>query len=112
MSPQNKLRIASILMELGILPWVLTLVWVAATLLLNVRGRPPRIFMLDPIAMVGVMMVTFAIAVIVAGLSTLWSLLLTIHHEHLRSRKIVILRIIVAMALGLPLLLAVASRYF
>jgi hypothetical protein len=62
MSPQHKLRIATILMGLGIAPWVFTLGWVAAILLSSVPGHPPRIFMLDPIAMIGVMMMTFAIA--------------------------------------------------
>jgi fatty acid desaturase len=111
MAPQRKLRIASTLMVVGIVPWILYLGWVAAIL---TSGRPgsPAFFMLDPIAMIGLMMMTFAGATMVAGVSACWSVSLTRRHAELRSRTDGILKIVVALALGVPLLWAIveASR--
>lgn len=87
-------------MVLGISPWVLDLGWVASIVYLS--GPAPRIFMLDPIAMIGVLIATFAIGVIVAGLGMLWSFSLTASYPELLSQKITSWRIAVAAVLIAP----------
>ena len=106
MTPQRKLRISSILMILGIAPWVIILVWVAAIFLLNMHGRPPRVFMLDPIGMIGIMILAFTIAAICGGLSTIWSLSLTRYNPELCSKRFLFFRGAVILAIVGPALLA------
>jgi len=107
MSPQKKLRISSTLMVLGIIPWLTMVAWITATLLLNVHGQPPRVPMLDPLAMIGLTIMCLAVAAPVSGFSTLWSFSLTRYHPELHSKKLLILRSIVILALAAPLLYAV-----
>lgn len=97
-------------MGLGILPWALVMAWVITFLLTTVPGRPPRMFILDPLAMLGLMMATFAGALVVAGIGTLWSLSLTRRHAELRSRTVTVYRTVVVLVLAVPLLWSVVGR--
>lgn len=107
MGPQHKLRIANILMGLGIAPLVLYLAWAAPIFRSSDSGQQPTIFMLDPIAMIGLLVMTFTVAVLMAGSSALWSRSLTARHVEMRSRSATLMRIGVVLALCAPLLLAI-----
>lgn len=111
MSPQKKLRLSRCLMIVGITPWAIVFVWIFAILFLNVRGRPPSVFMLDPIAMIGLTIITYAYAAMVAGLGTLWSFLLTRSNPELESTDFTELRRAVMLALMAPPLLALVPAH-
>lgn len=106
MCPQYKLRFAHTLMVLGITPWVIAVIWSAAFLLTSSPGQPPVIPVMDPLSMIGLLITTFAIGVVVAGLSALWSFSLTARHAELRSRKVFLFRVAVAASLFAPQLLS------
>jgi hypothetical protein len=110
MSPRRELRLVSALMVIGTLPLVLDLGWTAAVLFDPPRGDS-GFFSLDPIAMVGVLMMTYAFAAIVGGFSALQSLALTRHYVELRSITVAILRVIVALALAAPPLCILGMQY-
>jgi hypothetical protein len=103
MKAQHQLICANTLMTLGVLPWLLTLVWVAAIFILTPAGGPPAVPMLDPLAMIGFMGMTFLFALCVAGLGACWSWLLTRDGEPVGTRASRLFRgaVLVAM-LGPP----------
>lgn len=109
MSPQHKLRFAHVLMTIGILPWVMSFAWGAPLLLADNPADAPGVPVLDPIAMTGVLALSFATGVVVAGLSALWSCALTARYPELRSGKVVMCRAAVAVALAIPPLLLLAA---
>jgi len=113
MSARYKLCVANILMLSGVTPWIAMIVWVMAILFLNVHGKSPRVFMLDPIAMIGLMIVIFVLALLFSGTGFFWSRSLAQRHADLRAGAVVLtLRIIVGVTIGLPLLLIICSRIF
>lgn len=109
MKPLHRSRFANVLMGVGLAPWVAVLSWVISILLLNRRGEPPVIFMLDPIGMIGFMMTVYVFALVIAGIGLWWSLSLTRIHRELLSKIVVTLRIAVGVFVGIPLLLTFLS---
>lgn len=110
MKPRLQLSLANALMTIGVLPWVLTLGWVAAFFLATPPGGPPAIPILDPLGMIGLMGMSFMFAFCVAGLGACWSWLLTRDDEELGARRAPLYRTIVLMALlGPPLALWLAA---
>lgn len=97
-------------MVVGILPLVMVLGWIAVALY-----NPPRhdsgFFMLDPIAMIGVLMMTYAFAVIVGGLGLFQSFSVTRQHHELRSKTVGMLQAAVILALAAPLLWNLGMQY-
>jgi hypothetical protein len=103
MKAQHQLCFANTLMTLGVLPWLLTLVWVAAIFMLTPAGGPPAVPMLDPIGMIGFMGMTFLFALCVAGLGACWSWLLTRDGEPVDTRASRVFRGAVLVAMLGPL---------
>jgi hypothetical protein len=104
MNPRHQLYCANTLMTLGVLPWLLTLVWVAAIFMLTPAGGPPALPMLDPLSMIGFMGMTFLFALCVAGLGACWSWLLTRDGEPEEARASRVFRGVVLVAMLGPLL--------
>jgi len=109
MVPKHQSRLANVLMVGGATPWIAVLGWVIAILLLNIHGRPPRIFMLDPIGMIGVMIVVYMCALLFAGIGVWWSFFLTQKHPELWTKKVAALRATVGLTIGIPLLWTMSS---
>lgn len=96
----------------GVTPWIAMVGWTIAILLLNVHGESPRVFMLDPIGMIGLMIVAYVCSLVFAGIGFWWSLSLTRMYPELWSRKVTALRATVGLAIGLPLLWIATSYIF
>jgi hypothetical protein len=110
--PRFQLCFANVLMTVGVLPWLLTLAWVAAFFMTAVPGQPPMVAILDPLGMVGFVMMTFLFALCVAGLGAFWSWLLTRDGEEGGARRAPLFRSIVLLALlGPPLALWLAAAF-
>lgn len=90
-------------MVVGGMSWTAMMGWVVAILLLNVPGKPPRVFMLDPIGMVGFMMTVYVCSLVLTGTGFGWSVALTRKYPELWSRMVVAPRGMVGVAMGLPL---------
>jgi hypothetical protein len=103
MNPRHQLYCANTLMTVGVLPWLLTLVWVAAIFMLTPAGGPPAVPMLDPLSMIGFMGMTFLFALCVAGLGACWSWLLTRDGEPVGTRASRVFRGAVLVAMLGPL---------
>jgi hypothetical protein len=104
MVPKNQFRLANLLMMCGVLPWIAVLGWVSAILLVIERGRPARIFMLDPIGMIGLIMMVFIYSLLLSGIGVSWSFSLTQQYPELCSKTTTALRAMVGLTLGIPLL--------
>ena len=104
MNPRYQLYCANTLMTVGVLPWLLTLVWVAAIFVLTPAGGPPAVPMLDPLGMIGFMGMTFLFALCVAGLGACWSWLLTRDGEPVGTRASQVFRGAVLVAMLGPVL--------
>lgn len=110
MTTRSRLRAANLLMTFGVLPWLLVLAWVMAFFLTTVPGRPPRVFIIDPLGMIGLMMMSFLFALCVAGAGLIWSWLLTRAGADAASRTTLACRWLVVLALlGPPLALWLAT---
>ena len=105
MVPKNKFRFANLLMMCGVVPWIIMLGWVIAILHLNVNGQPSRIFMLDPIGMIGLIILVFIYSLLLSGIGLWWSFSLTQKHPELYSKKLTSLRATAGLTIGIPLLL-------
>ncbi|ALK96870.1 hypothetical protein AB595_04045 [Massilia sp. WF1] len=91
MKARAQLCLANTLMTVGVLPWALILVWVAA-------------FFIDPLGMIGLMGMSFLFGLCVAGPGAVWSWLLTRDAEEGGSRKAPLFRSLVLLALLGPVL--------
>jgi hypothetical protein len=110
MKPRWQLRFATLLMTVGVAPWVLTLAWVGAYFAVTPPGGPPGMPILDPLSMIGFMGMTFIFGLCVAGLGAAWSWLLTRDAEETGSRRAPLFRSFVLLALlGPPLALWLAT---
>ena len=105
MTPRKKMRFANSLMVGGITPWIAMMGWAIAILQLNVQGKSPRVFMLDPIGMIGLMILVYVGSLVFSGIGFWWSLSLTNVHPEFRSWSVTALRATVAVVMGFPLLL-------
>lgn len=106
MSPRHQLRIANILIAIGVLPLALVLCWTIAFFMTTVAGQAPKIPIIDPIGMIGLLMMSFIITLVMAGISALWSWSLTYRNDEIRSSSALALRIITALVLIAPFLLS------
>lgn len=106
MSPRHQLKIANILIALGVLPLALVLCWSVAFLLTTVPGQSPTVPIIDPIGMIGLLITSFLITLVVAGLATCWSWSLTTRHAEIRSWASLTFRLVTALVLIAPFLLS------
>lgn len=90
--------IANILMGIGIIPLTSCVVWTAA-ILGDHEGRIP---MLDPIAMIGLSLVSFIGTFLLAGSSALWSWDLARKHPDSRSPTALAFRLMTVAVLVSP----------
>jgi hypothetical protein len=104
MSLRSQLRLANTLMTIGVLPWLLTLAWLAAFFILTPPGGPPAIPILDPLGMIGFMVMSFLFGLCVAGAGAFWSWVLTRDGEE-GTRASSVFRSAVLMAMLGPLLM-------
>jgi hypothetical protein len=102
MTPRRQSVSANFLMGGGILPLALYIAWVATFLITTVPGQPPRVPIIDPIGMVGLGMVVYLGSFIVAGLGIVWSWLLARAYPERRTRRALVLPVIVILVLVLP----------
>lgn len=109
MTPRCQSISANFLMGAGILPLALYIVWVAAFLITTVPGQPPRIPIIDPLGMVGLGMVVYLGALVVAGLGIAWSWLLVRAYPERRTRWALALRAIVVLVLAAPFVFSFLS---
>ena len=105
MSPRWQLRIAHGLMIAGALPFTLALGWTIAFFVTFVPGELPRVPILDPIAMVGVLLTSYAIAFVLGVPSAIWSWALTYRNAEIRSAFSKCVRIFIALVLIAPIVL-------
>lgn len=105
MSPRWQLRIAHGLMIMGALPFMLALGWTIAFFVTVVPGEPPTVPILDPIAMIGVLMTSYAIAFVCGVPSAIWSWALTRRNAEIRSGFSKAVRIFIALILVSPIIL-------
>jgi hypothetical protein len=106
MSPRHQLRIANILIGIGVLPLALVLCWITAFFLTAVRGQAPKVPIIDPIGMIGLLVMSFIITLVMAGISALWSWSLTTRNTEIRSRAALTFRLVTALVLIAPFLLS------
>lgn len=104
MKARAQLCLANTLMTVGVLPWALILVWVAAFFALTPAGGPPAIPIIDSLGMIGLMGMSFLFGLCVAGPGAVWSWLLTRDAEEGGSRKAPLFRSLVLLALLGPVL--------
>ncbi|MFS2215556.1 hypothetical protein ACCD08_13710 [Telluria sp. Tellsp104] len=102
MTPRCQSVAANFLMGAGILPLALYIAWVAAFLITTAPGQPPRVPIIDPIGMVGLGMVVYLGSFIAAGLGIVWSWLLARAYPERRTRRALVLPVIVILVLVLP----------
>lgn len=105
MAPRHQLRIANILIGIGVAPLALVLCWTIAFFLTAVPGQPPKIPIIDPIGMIGLLIVSFLITLVMAGTAACWSWSLTSTHAEIRSRTALSFRLVTAAVLIAPFLL-------
>lgn len=103
MAPQNKLRIANVLMLAGILPLILGVSWICAVMS-YAQQHKGEMGGSDAFLMIGVLAVTYAFALLVGGAGALWSTLIARRHAGLRTKPATIIRTTVAVFLLAPLL--------
>lgn len=103
MTPQRKLSIANVLMLLGVAPLVLGITWMIAAVAFA-RQFGAAMGGSDAFLMMAVFLLTYAMALVVAGPGALWSRRLVRRHADLRSRTATLLKWLVVVALGLPVL--------
>lgn len=100
----RQFRIAYFLMMVGTVPWIAMLAWVVTILVFNKHGRPPAVFMLDPIGMVGLMLAVYTFALVFAGTGACWSFLITRRYPELGTKEVASLRATIGVVVGVPLL--------
>ena len=105
MSPRWQLRIAHGLMITGALPFTLVLAWTIAFFVTFVPGELPGVPSPDPIAMIGVLLTSYAIAFALGVPSAIWSWALTYRNAEMQSAFSRCVRIFVALVLIAPVVL-------
>jgi hypothetical protein len=105
MSPRHQLRIANILIGIGVLPLALILGWTMAFFLTAVPGQPPKVPIIDPLGMIGLLIMSFLITLVMAGIAACWSWSLTTRHVDIRSSAALAFRLVTALVLSAPFLL-------
>lgn len=110
MTTHAKLRTANVLMLIGILPLALGVAWVAAVIASAHRFKG-QMGGSDAFLMIAVLLMSYLFALLVAGAGALWSISITKRDAGLRSTPAVILRAVVALALGAPLLWYVGIQF-
>jgi hypothetical protein len=91
-------------MVVGGTSWIAMMGWVIAIFILNTPGESPRVVMLDPIGMVGLMIAVYVSTIVLSGIGFLWSVALTRKYPNLCSSVVTALRAMIGVVMGLPLL--------
>lgn len=104
MTPKHQSWIANLLMVVGRASWIAIMGWVIAILTLNTPGESPRVVMLDPISMVGLMIAVYVSTVVLSGVGLLWSGALTRKYPNLCSNAVTALRAMIGLVMGVPAL--------
>lgn len=103
MTPQNKLRTATLLMWLALAPLTLGVSW-ALVALFSVEQFKGQMGISDAFLMIFVLLFTYTVAVAVAGGSAIWSTLIVRQYPQLRTKSATITKTIVGTVLVIPLL--------
>jgi hypothetical protein len=106
MAPRHQLRLANILIGVGVLPLTLVLCWTTVFFITTVPGQSPSVPMIDPIGKVGLLIMCMIITFVVAGAATCWSWLLTTRHAEIRSSTALAFRLVTVLVLIAPFLLS------
>lgn len=109
MTPRWQLRIAQGLMITGALPFLLAVGWTIAFFVTAVPGEPPQVPILDPIAMVGILLTSYSIAFVLGVPGAIWSWTLTNRNAEIRSAFSKAVRIFIALILIAPIVLNIIT---
>ena len=110
MTTQGKLLTANILMLVGIVPLILGISWILAVISYDQQHKG-EMGGSDAFLMIAVLMVTYAFAAVVAGASALWSMSIVRRNSGLRSRSANVIKALVGLMLGAPLLWYVGMQF-
>jgi hypothetical protein len=102
MTLQRKLRIANILMLVGILPLVLGISWIVSGIV-YAQQHKGQMGGSDAFLMIGVLIVTYAFALLLGGGSSIWSAVVARRNAGIRATASKIIRISVWFMLAAPL---------
>jgi hypothetical protein len=103
MSPTTKLRVANVLMLVGVIPLALGLAWIISVLSWA-RQHQGQAGGSDAFLMMGVLLVTYLFAFVVSGGSALWSVMLVKRNGGIRARTARVLRWFTGVVLLVPFL--------
>lgn len=103
MTPQNKLRVANVLMLVGIVPLIIGIYWMFSRLPYDMQ-RPSQVG--DFLLMLGKLIFAYGFALIVSGPSGVWSARLAKRNPGARVQASRIIRIVVCIVLVVPFVLA------
>lgn len=103
MTPQNKLRVANLLMVLGIIPLLVGTYWMTSSFLALDVDKKSEVA--DAMLLAGRVVFAYVFAVLVGGGSALWSARLEKRHAGMRVPGSKGMRIAVAVVLVLPLVM-------
>lgn len=106
--PRIQIRCANALMAIGSMPLAFTVCWSILFFLTTERGAPPRVPILDPIGMIGLLTTCFLVALLLGGAGLAWSWLVTWAWPEQRPATIRF-RMFTALALASPLLLSAVA---
>ena len=103
MTPKGKLGVANALMVVGIVPLLLGIGWIFSVV---AYAKPHKGLMgaLDAFLMMGVLFVTYALALLVSGSSALWSAVVARRNPGMPARASAVIRRCVYIILVAPLL--------
>lgn len=108
MTIQTKLRIANVLMLLGLVPMTIGLCWVA-TIISYARRHPGQTGGSDAFLMMGVLFFGYVLALVVSGASSALSAVLVRRHAGVHAPVARIVRWLVCIVLLVPLLLYIGA---
>jgi asparagine N-glycosylation enzyme membrane subunit Stt3 len=77
-----------------------------AFFLTTVPGQPPKVPIIDPLGMIGLLMMSFIFTLVMAGIGALWSWSLTTRNAEIRSLSALTFRLVTAFVLIAPFLLS------
>ena len=103
MTLQSKLRIANALMVVGIVPLLLGIAWIFSVIAFA-KEHKGQMGGSDAFLMMGVLFVTYALALLVSGPSALWSALLAKRNSGIPAPASRVVRSCVYLILIAPLL--------
>jgi hypothetical protein len=103
MTPKTKLTVANALMVMGIVPLLLGISWIASVIA-YANQHKGQMGGSDAFLMMGVLLLTYVLALLVSGPSALWSATVARRNPGIPARASAVIRSGVYLALIAPLL--------